>query len=58
MGRHIPNPVASFKDLSVAEDLLENIVNCGYNDPTPIQMQAIPIMLEVSNTTFVRSTGL
>lgn len=47
MGRHVPNPVASFNELSVGSDLLENVKSCGYTNPTPIQMQAIPIMLQV-----------
>lgn len=53
MGRHVPSPAASFKDLPVAQDLLENITGCGYSEPTPIQMQAMPIMLEVC-THFLR----
>lgn len=54
----MPNPVSSFKDLPVAADLLENVNVCGYNQPTPIQMQAIPIILEVCSNSFLRPSGL
>lgn len=27
--------------------MIENIKNCGYKEPTAIQKQAIPIMLQV-----------
>ncbi|KAG8041351.1 hypothetical protein G9C98_002339 [Cotesia typhae] len=31
---------------NVPKDLLKNLTECNYSTPTPIQMQAIPIMLE------------
>lgn len=50
VGRHIPSPVVDFNDLSsrygIRSDLVQNIKNCGYEKPTPIQMQALPILLE------------
>lgn len=46
VGRHIPEPFKKFEDLSIRHpNLLENIAKCGYLEPTPIQKQAIPIML-------------
>ncbi|XP_012272894.1 probable ATP-dependent RNA helicase DDX52 [Orussus abietinus] len=49
IGSHIPPPIQSFdelKDYQVADDLLDNMKNHGYTQPTPIQMQAMPIMLQ------------
>ncbi|XP_043282729.1 probable ATP-dependent RNA helicase DDX52 [Venturia canescens] len=50
VGRHIAKPIHTFAQLSevygVSNDLIENIKNCGYTDPTPIQMQAMPVMFE------------
>lgn len=49
-GSHIPKPIASFDELlteyEVSKKLLENMEQCGYEQPTPIQMQAIPILLQ------------
>lgn len=47
----MPVPIESFDQLStiygIENDILSNMKNCGYNEPTPIQMQAVPAMLEV-----------
>ncbi|XP_076302286.1 putative ATP-dependent RNA helicase DDX52 [Lasioglossum baleicum] len=49
-GNRIPEPITEFIDLLTVYDipkkLINNIVNCGYDCPTPIQMQAIPAMLQ------------
>ncbi|XP_076170038.1 DExD-box helicase 52 isoform X2 [Ptiloglossa arizonensis] len=49
-GSRVPEPISKFIDLStvygVTEKLINNVMNCGYIDPTPIQMQAMPIMLQ------------
>ncbi|CAL7933626.1 unnamed protein product [Xylocopa violacea] len=49
-GNRIPGPISEFIELStvynVPEKLLNNIISCGYMHPTPIQMQAIPAMLQ------------
>lgn len=51
-GSHVPKLILEFDELKtnyqVSDKLLNNMKNCGYIYPTPIQMQAIPIMLEVS----------
>jgi len=54
-GSDIPPPFASFDDLSAKLDVPQYIVDnlkrsttaggCGYDQPTPIQQQAIPILL-------------
>lgn len=48
MGRQVPEPAKTFDDFGVDEDILDNLKKCGYTDPTPIQKQAVPIMLQVS----------
>ncbi|KOX78487.1 putative ATP-dependent RNA helicase DDX52 [Melipona quadrifasciata] len=49
-GNRIPKPITEFTELSmtygVSSKLINNIINCGYKCPTPIQMQAIPAMLQ------------
>ncbi|KAF7994653.1 hypothetical protein HCN44_004125 [Aphidius gifuensis] len=61
VGRQVPKPIDSFDKLSesynVSNDLIENIKNCGYKVPTPIQMQAIPILLEKRQTLACAPTG-
>jgi ATP-dependent RNA helicase DDX52/ROK1 len=48
-GDDVPFPFVSFADLaarySIKTYLKSNLAECGYSAPTPIQMQAIPIML-------------
>ncbi|XP_061397292.1 DEAD box protein 52 homolog [Musca vetustissima] len=50
LGKNIPPPITSFQELHTTykmnERLVENLVNCNYAQPTAIQMQAIPIMLQ------------
>ena len=36
----------SFSDLGLHDDLLRAVTAQGYTQPTPIQQQAIPIVLE------------
>ncbi len=36
----------SFKDLNLLDELLRAIQEEGYTEPTPIQKQAIPLILE------------
>lgn len=50
-GSHVPKLISEFDELrtryQVPINLLKNIKDSGYMVPTPIQMQAMPIMLEV-----------
>lgn len=49
-GNRVPQPISEFIELStihnLSDKLIDNIINCGYRVPTPIQMQAIPAMLQ------------
>ena len=51
-GSDVPDAVASFVDLyehyNLPSYLRRNVASTGYLQPTPIQMQAIPLMLHVS----------
>ncbi|CAK9802489.1 Probable ATP-dependent RNA helicase DDX52 [Anthophora plagiata] len=49
-GNRIPEPISEFIQLStiygIPDKLINNIINCGYVHPTPIQMQALPALLQ------------
>lgn len=36
------------KDYEIPQQIVDNLAGCGYATPTPVQMQAIPIMAKVS----------
>nr|XP_045014584.1 probable ATP-dependent RNA helicase DDX52 isoform X2 [Jaculus jaculus] len=48
-GTDLPDPIATFQQLDqeykINSRLLKNILDAGFQMPTPIQMQAIPVML-------------
>ncbi|GFY39112.1 probable ATP-dependent RNA helicase DDX52 [Trichonephila inaurata madagascariensis] len=48
-GEDVPDPIEEFNqlvtDYGVDDTILHNIYNLGYSKPTPIQMQALPLML-------------
>ncbi|XP_032136709.1 probable ATP-dependent RNA helicase DDX52 isoform X2 [Sapajus apella] len=48
-GTDLPDPIATFQQLDqeykINSRLLQNILDAGFQMPTPIQMQAIPVML-------------
>lgn len=60
-GHEAPNPIESFQQLStiynLGSDLLKNMNDSGYQEPTPIQMQALPIMLEGKQILACAPTG-
>ncbi|XP_078599744.1 putative ATP-dependent RNA helicase DDX52 [Branchiostoma floridae x Branchiostoma japonicum] len=49
-GSDIPAPVTSFQELQggygIHPQILTNLQGLGYEEPTPIQMQAVPLMLQ------------
>ena len=51
-GADVPDAVGTFEQLSLSHSLpryiVKNVEAMGYLEPTPIQMQAIPLMLHVS----------
>ncbi|XP_043246720.1 probable ATP-dependent RNA helicase DDX52 [Amphibalanus amphitrite] len=49
-GSDVPAPAATFDELSgrlgVRTQIVDNLRAAGYFEPTPVQMQAVPVMLE------------
>ncbi|XP_015171504.1 PREDICTED: probable ATP-dependent RNA helicase DDX52 [Polistes dominula] len=49
-GSRVPKAIGTFDELlteyHVSQKLLDNMKQCGYDEPTPIQMQAIPVLLQ------------
>jgi len=47
----------SFADLGLSDELLRAVSEAGYNDPTPIQAQAIPPVLMMKDLIGIAQTG-
>ncbi|XP_047991017.1 probable ATP-dependent RNA helicase DDX52 [Leguminivora glycinivorella] len=50
VGRHIPAALQDFSELvtkyNVKQALVDTVTKCGYDEPTPVQRQAVPCMME------------
>ncbi|KAL9884101.1 LOW QUALITY PROTEIN: DExD-box helicase 52 [Glossina fuscipes fuscipes] len=61
LGKNIPPPFTTFEELhttyNVSKNLVRNLMNCNYSQPTPIQMQAITIMLKGRSLMACAPTG-
>ncbi|MFT0849305.1 DEAD/DEAH box helicase [Achromobacter sp. F4_2707] len=51
------NSITSFADLGLAEPLLRAIADAGYTQPTPIQAQAIPQVIQGGDVLAAAQTG-
>ncbi|XP_062396344.1 probable ATP-dependent RNA helicase DDX52 [Sardina pilchardus] len=60
-GTDIPDPVCTFdelqKEYQLDSKVLQNILTGGYETPTPIQMQAIPVMMHKREILACAPTG-
>ncbi len=60
-GSDIPPPAPKFEDLDICREMkstiLRNIEESDWKEPTPIQMQAIPIMLNGHDILAAAPTG-
>ena len=54
---HSLNSITSFADLRLAEPLLRAITDAGYTQPTPIQAQAIPQVINGGDVLAAAQTG-
>jgi ATP-dependent RNA helicase DeaD len=50
-------PVESFADLGLSETLLQTLIQIGYETPSPIQAQCIPVLLEGHDLIGMAQTG-
>ncbi|MDD4625097.1 MAG: DEAD/DEAH box helicase [Candidatus Pacebacteria bacterium] len=50
-------PSSSFSDFKIENSLKNNILKKGYKDPTPIQDQAIPLLLQGKDMVGIANTG-
>uniref|UniRef100_A0A1A9X027 Probable ATP-dependent RNA helicase DDX52 n=1 Tax=Glossina brevipalpis TaxID=37001 RepID=A0A1A9X027_9MUSC len=61
LGKNIAPPFTTFDELhttfGVSKNLVKNLMNYNYTKPTPIQMQAIPIMLKGRSLMACAPTG-
>jgi len=60
-GTDIPPPLTSFQELvdsyNVSEKIMKNVLDEGYTEPTGIQRQAVPLMLQGRDTMACAPTG-
>lgn len=60
-GKNIPSPVTTFEELkneySMSDRVLQNLATATYSKPTPIQMQAMPLLLQGRNVMASAPTG-
>ncbi|XP_012161687.1 probable ATP-dependent RNA helicase DDX52 [Ceratitis capitata] len=60
-GKNIPPPVTTFEELKneyrLSDRLLQNLASATYSKPTPIQMQAMPLLLQGRNVMASAPTG-
>ncbi|XP_057451563.1 DEAD-box ATP-dependent RNA helicase 41 [Lotus japonicus] len=57
VNRDVAEPVSTFASCNLHEKLLHNMEAAGYDKPTPVQMQAIPIALKGTNLLVLADTG-
>lgn len=56
-GSNPPKPCISFAHFGFDEDLMDTIAKCGYTEPSGIQRQAIPVVLEGRDIIGIAKTG-
>ncbi|SCO73166.1 ATP-dependent RNA helicase DDX23, putative [Plasmodium vivax] len=56
-GGIVPPPIRRWEESNLSSDLLKAIKKAKYEKPTPIQMQAIPIALEMRDLIGIAETG-
>lgn len=57
IGKDVPKPCMTFEEASMPEYILNEVLKCGFNSPTPIQSQGWPMALKGQNTVGVSATG-
>ena len=57
LGGNIPKPLRYWKESAIRPNILDHIEKAGYDKPTPIQRQAIPIGMQNRDIIGVAETG-
>lgn len=57
-GNKVPPPFMRWRDLNVNPKILDAITDIGYEKPSPIQMQAIPVALDKRDLVGIAPTGM
>ncbi|KAB5580605.1 P-loop containing nucleoside triphosphate hydrolase protein [Coniochaeta sp. 2T2.1] len=56
-GKNVPKPVQKWSHCGLTRPILDTIEKLGYDKPTPIQMQALPIIMSGRDVVGVAKTG-
>ncbi|PVV03735.1 hypothetical protein BB560_001800 [Smittium megazygosporum] len=56
-GGNIPNPIRYWNESTIPKDILDTVKKIGYDHPTPIQRQTIPIGLQNRDLIGIAETG-
>lgn len=56
-GKDVPKPVQKWSHCGLTQPLLNVVENLGYEKPTPIQMQALPVIMSGRDVIGVAKTG-
>lgn len=56
-GKNVPKPVQKWSQCGLTQPILDTIESLGYQKPTPIQMQALPVIMSGRDVIGVAKTG-
>ncbi|SPQ19426.1 486b3028-58dc-4be6-9e38-16e21b20485d [Thermothielavioides terrestris] len=56
-GKNVPRPVQKWSQCGLTRPILDTIEGLGYEKPTPIQMQALPVIMSGRDVIGVAKTG-
>ncbi|KAK2069469.1 hypothetical protein P8C59_004050 [Phyllachora maydis] len=56
-GKNVPKPVQKWSQCGLTQPILDTIEKLGYEKPTPIQMQALPVIMSGRDVVGVAKTG-
>lgn len=56
-GKNVPKPVQKWSQCGLTRPILDTIDSLGYEKPTPIQMQALPVIMSGRDVIGVAKTG-
>lgn len=56
-GRSVPKPIGSFMDSNLPPNIMSTVIKCGWQEPTPIQSQGLPMALSGRDVVGIAQTG-